>query len=189
MNVHVKGDVTRIGNWMQTAYGGEFYPLDARAHEIYIEDIASSLSKQCRFAGHTAEFYSVAEHCVLVSRRAPKELRLTALLHDASEAYLVDVPRPIKASLTNYMEIEARLMATIAERFGTIWPLPAEVKRLDNAILADERDQAMVVPPRDWGLAEPPLGVMLEFWLPDEAEQQFIEAFYEYGGDRCGVTL
>lgn len=183
----VKGSPDRIGNWMQTASGLEFYPLDPRPHEIRIGDIAASLSKQCRFAGHTTRFYSVAEHCVLMSRGAPYDLRLTALLHDASEAYLIDVPRPIKSSLANYTTLEAFLMLAISEQFGTIWPLPAEVKRRDNAILQDERTQAMGPAPRDWGLTEEPLGVLLRFWSPDRARDEFLNAFYEYGGSH-GVT-
>jgi uncharacterized protein len=187
----IKGDVTRVGNWMQTATGGEFYPLDPRADEINIYDIAASLSKQCRYAGHCLAFYSVAEHCVLMARGAPGDLQLTALMHDASEAYLVDVPRPVKASLPNYDTIEAFLMMRIAERFGFAWPLPAEVKRRDNAILHDEMLQVMTTPPRDWGLTEPPLGVMVRFWTPNQAEDEFLRAFYEYGGDdevTTGVT-
>ena len=86
----------RVGDWIQTMSGVIFYPLDPRPEEIRIEDIAHALSHQCRFAGHCREFYSVAEHSVRVSRELPQEFMLWGLLHDASEAYLVDLPRPIK---------------------------------------------------------------------------------------------
>lgn len=169
----------RAGDWMQTSSGSVFWPLDPHADEVHIEDIAAALSMLCRYGGHCHTFYSVAEHCVLLSRAAPKHLKFEVLMHDASEAYLQDVIRPIKSSLTNYRAIEFALEKVIAEKFGLTWPMPDEVKRLDNAILADERDQAMRTPPREWGLTEPALGVNLEFWTPSRAEQEFTRAFYE----------
>jgi hypothetical protein len=173
---------TRKGDWMQTASGVEFYPLDPRPEEIHITDIAHALSMSCRYGGHCKRFYSVAEHCVLMAERAPEHLRLCALMHDASEAYLSDVIRPIKPSLTGYHAIEERMMQVIAGKFGFSWPMPAEVKRLDEAILADERDQNMTRPPRDWQLREPALGVKLRYWSPIDAAWQFENAFYHYGG-------
>jgi hypothetical protein len=170
------------GDWMQLASGRQFFPLDPRPEEIFIDDIAASLSKLCRFGGHTRRFYSVAEHCVHVANAAWPQIALDALLHDASEAYLSDVIRPIKPFLSNYREIEERLEAAIAERFRLDWPMPAEIKRLDNAILADERDQAMATPPADWRLPEPPHGVTLQFWSPEKAEYEFLAAFRRLAG-------
>lgn len=176
---------SRTGDWMQTASGRAFYPLDPRPEEIHIEDIAAALSKLCRYGGHCKRFYSVAEHCVLMAHAAPDGFRLSALLHDASEAYLSDVIRPVKRHLTNYEAIEAELERAIARRFCLAFPMPAEVKRLDNAILADERDQAMLAPPCEWGLTEPALGVTLQFWTPEKAEYEFLAAFRRYGGHWC----
>lgn len=173
------------GDWMQTATGGQMHPLDPRPEEIHIADIAHALSQLCRFSGHCLRFYSVAEHCVLMAREAPDEYKLTTLMHDASEAYLADVIRPIKPFLTNYHDIEARLETVIAERFNYPWPMPAEVKRLDNAILADEMAQNMAPPPVDWRLPELPLGVRLQFWAPEKAEFEFRAAFTQYGGHFC----
>src|SRR5690606_29748913 len=99
---------TRKGDWMQTFTGRRFWPLDPRPDEICIEDIAHALSMQCRYAGHCLSFYSVAEHSVLLSQHVAEPFRRWALLHDASEAYLVDVPRPIKGDLSNYRAVEAR---------------------------------------------------------------------------------
>lgn len=178
----------RKGDWMQTASGRQFWPLDPRPEEIHIEDIAAALSKLCRYGGQIRveiDHYSVAEHCVHVAGCAPPELQLAALLHDASEAYLSDVIRPIKPHLTNYLEIEARLERAISDRFGIVCPMPTEVKRLDTAILADERDQAMAPPPVPWPqTTEPPLGVRLEFWTPERASGLFLSTFYFYGGRR-----
>lgn len=176
---------SRRGDWMQTVSGVEFYPLDPRPQEIHIEDIAHSLSMLCRYGGHSHTFYSVAEHCVHVANAAPDELKLTALMHDASEAYLTDIIRPVKPFLSNYISFENRLMRAIADRFDFQWPMPPEVKRLDNAILVDERDQAMTRPPRDWNLPEPALGVELQFWTPQKARYEFLASFQRFGGHIC----
>jgi hypothetical protein len=174
------------GGWMQTYTGGPFWPLDPRHSEIRFDDIAGSLSKLCRFNGHCVRFYSVAEHCVHVAKAAPVGLQLTALMHDASEAYLADVPRPIKPHLPGYYKIEDALSAVIAQRFDLVHPLPPEIKRLDTAALGAERAQNMAhmdVPPALWGDVEPPLpGMVLQFWDPARAKYEFATAFYRYGG-------
>jgi hypothetical protein len=176
-------ELARKGDWMQTYSGAQFWPMDPRASEVRVGDIAAALSKLCRYGGQCNRFYSVAEHCVHVANYAPEGLKLAALMHDASEAYLSDVIRPIKSFLTNYLEIEAGLERVIAERFRLTWPMPAEVKRLDTAILADERDQAMAPPPVPWSqTTEPALGVTLQFWTPEVAQTEFLNAFYYYGG-------
>lgn len=173
----------RRGDWMQTASGRQFWPLDPRPEEIVIGDIAQALSQLCRYGGQSIRFYSVAEHCVHVANHAPTELKLTALLHDASEAYLCDIIRPIKSFLTNYLEIEAGLERAIAERFGLVYPWAPEVKRLDTAILADERDQIMAPPPVPWHqTTESALGVTLQCWTPKRARAEFLMAFRRYGG-------
>lgn len=89
-----------MGNeWIQTFTGKKVFPLDIRAQQICIQDIAHALSLKCRFGGHCRTFYSVAEHSIRVSRIVPKHLKLIALLHDAAEAYLPDVCAPIKSLL------------------------------------------------------------------------------------------
>lgn len=111
---------------------------------ICIEDIAHALSMQPRFGGHLPSFYSVAQHSASCCALAEKEYRLAALLHDASEAYLLDVPRPIKRRLANYMEIEHNLMQVIATKFGFEWPLPEAVKAIDEQMLQLEWDCLML---------------------------------------------
>ena len=176
----------RAGDWMQTRGGRQYWPLDPRACEVDIHDIAHALSKLCRYGGHTTEFYSVAEHSVLVARaqQCPPEYRLAALLHDAAEAYVTDIIRPIKPHLAGYSAIEAANMRAISERFAL--PTSAEcidaVKTLDNRILHDERDQAMATPPCDWNLPGFGLGVRLKFWSPREAAREFMTAFKQFGG-------
>ena len=166
--------------WVQTFSGGIFYPTDPRPDCINIRDIAHALGKKCRFNGHCLVFYSVAEHSVYVSRNVPREFALWGLLHDAAEAYLPDVPRPIKPILTNFSELEKKIMAAVIERFELDPPEEPEiVKRIDNAILADEQQQIMSDPPEDWFLPEPPLGVRIESWLPHKAIGEFLIRFAE----------
>lgn len=109
----------RRGDWLQTHTGVHFYPLDPRPEEIDITDIAHSLALQCRWAGHVKQHYSVAEHCVRVSRIVPKEDALWALLHDAAEAYLIDLPRPLKnlPEFSIYRMAENMIMTAVISRF------------------------------------------------------------------------
>jgi uncharacterized protein len=162
--------------WMQTYSGRKFYPLNPREQDIAIEDIAHALSLICRYGGHCLKFYSVAEHCVLMAAKALAPLKLTTLLHDASEAYLGDVIRPLKRNFTAYKAAEMAVEQVIASKFGTQFPLPKEVKALDEAILFDELEQNMSYPPEPWHVTKG-LGVKLQFWKPIRAEAEFLKAF------------
>lgn len=169
----------RQGDWMQTYTGRQFWPLDPEPAEIDILDIAHSLSMQCRYAGHCRNFYSVAEHCVLLSLAVEPEHAFWALMHDASEAYLVDIPRPVKPALVNYRNVEDRMMLAICARFGLAPDMPRAVKEADNRILADEAAQNMSRPPVPWADTGAPLGVTLQFWTPAKAQDQFMARFRE----------
>lgn len=168
--------------WIATFTGKPFNVIEPRADDVDIHDIAGALSKQCRYGGHTKKFYSVAEHCVHVARFATTERKLEALLHDGSEAYLLDIPRPIKKALPEYRIVEDRLMHVIGARYGFTWPVSAEVTDLDNRILHDEVLQLMVKPPVPWGIPGEPLGIGLPCWAPHQAYAEFIAAFHLYGG-------
>lgn len=111
---------------------------------ISIEDIAHALSHQCRFGGHLPKFYSVAQHSWLCETLIEPEHKLAALMHDASEAYLLDIPRPIKQRLSNYKEIEDGLMKMIAEKFQFEYPLHKRVKEIDKQMLQIEWDNLML---------------------------------------------
>ena len=114
--------------------------LDPDPSKICIEDIAHSLSQLCRFNGHTDKHYSVAQHCVLMSelKMIPDNLRMAALLHDASEAYLGDVVRPVKILLPYYQEIEEKFQAIIAEAFSIQFPFPQIIHEADEYMLKAE---------------------------------------------------
>ncbi|MBZ0268685.1 phosphohydrolase [bacterium] len=172
----------RRGGWIQTFTGKQFWPLDPRAEDVDIVDIAHALSLQTRYGGHCLRFYSVAEHSVHVASRVPDDLRLAALLHDASEAYLIDVPRPVKHSLAEYRGIEDRVMRAVFERFGIEFPLPDAIKAVDDRILLDELQQNMAAPPADWSVVGDPVGVSLCCWEPMRAKEEFSKMFLVYGG-------
>lgn len=118
------------------------------AMDIELCDVAHALSMLCRFNGHTNRFYSVAEHCLLMTRYAieagmgPREC-LTVLHHDDAEYIIGDLPRPIKMVMSQFKAMENEIDQAVAIRFGTIWPLPDFVKELDARILVDERMNLM----------------------------------------------
>lgn len=123
---------------IRTYTGKMINVLDPDPALICIEDIAHALSNQCRFSGHTSKFYSVAQHSVLCAKMVSSQFKLAALLHDASEAYLVDLPTPIKIAIPQYTEIEGNMMRVIANKFGFDYPLSAIVKYADKAALEIE---------------------------------------------------
>jgi hypothetical protein len=118
-------------------YSGKYVnPFNIREEDICIEDIAHALSLLCRFGGHCKKFYSVAEHSLLVSEiLMGGEFAFEGLMHDASEAYLVDMPSPIKELMPQYREIEHNLMLVIAKKYGFNWPVSQKVKTADRLSL------------------------------------------------------
>ena len=91
---------------------------------------------------------------MLVADLLPLKYQLWGLLHDAAEAYLPDVPRPVKPFMPGFDAIERRILECVAERFTLEWPMPKEVKRADNIALATERRDVMIASPHDWNLPE-----------------------------------
>lgn len=182
--------------WIQTFTGKAVDPLNLRPEDIDIRDIAHALSMQCRYAGHTKRFYSVAEHSALMCQyflaaywnegaveTSDEGLRLAkiALLHDATEAYLPDMVRPVKERMPEYQAAEDRAWSLIALKFGLPLQLPTEVKRADTMILNDERAELMCQPPKDWGIASTPLGVTITGWNPGVAERRFLSYASDLG--------
>ncbi len=168
-----------------TSTGKWFDILKPSPSIIELQDIASALSKLCRFGGHCSQFYSVAEHSILAAelmrqRHGSNQTLLRwALLHDASEAYVVDIPRPAKRQLGDYVRIEEAIQRAVAERFGLPWPMPKEVHEVDNDILSLElraympnQPDALLPPLPVVGLAD---GLPSEPLLPRNAELAFLE--------------
>lgn len=173
-------------DWLQTFTGRKFFPLDPKIEDICIEDIAHSLSMQCRFNGHSKQFYSVAQHsCAMVNCWFPKpeqkELAKYALLHDASEAYLSDVPRPLKQlpEFRFYREAEKSLSQMIYLRFGLNPFEPDEIKRADWEILCEEAMSPKIMSPLhpDWIARNKEAVVSFTPLPPERAEKIFLDKF------------
>ena len=174
---HIGDVLTRNGDWIQTYTGVCFYPLDPRPEDVRIEDIAHSLSMQCRFNGHCKWFYSVAEHSCNVSRMVPPEHALQGLMHDAAEAYLCDIPKPIKNDIPSYKIYEAKVEMAIAQKFDLRYPWNQEVKKADNRMLMEEA-HAMMIDPSWADKVENPV-VDFTFMNPKDAKEWFLERFNE----------
>lgn len=174
------------GDWMHTYTGKKFYPMNPRVEDICIEDIAHSLSLQCRYNGHVTRFYSVAEHCVHLSYSVSPANALWALLHDATEAYVGDMIRPLKKFMPEYVDAEDRVMVAIAQRFGLSLPvdgpliMPNEVKDADDRILLTERNSLMVKTDHKWVVDHlEPLPVTIFAWESLAAEFAYTLRFKE----------
>jgi uncharacterized protein len=151
--------------WIQTYTGRQFWPLDPNPEDVHIDDIAHALGNMCRFNGHCKRFYSVAEHSIGVTDvalRLPfaKQLDISAkvhyarlaLLHDATEAYLPDVTRPIKPSWPDFPVIEHRVLRAVLSAMDVPWNDEhwEHVKYADDIMLATEARDLMGRPPKRW---------------------------------------
>ncbi len=170
----------RVGDWIQTFTGRQFWPLDPRSEEVCIEDIAHGLSLICRFGGQCREFYSVAEHSCHAAARAPRGLSFAALMHDASEAYIADVCRPLKRCLHGYKEAETRILDVIGEKYGIKPDEFAAVKETDNRMLATEALALLPGGPQNWSYDPAPIAYRhftFDLLQPAEAERWFLNLF------------
>lgn len=161
-----------------TISGNLFDFLSPESSDFGIEDIAHALSQVCRFAGHTLAFYSVAQHCILVSHLVPAEDALAGLLHDGSEAFLGDITRPLKAYLPDYRAIEQRVEAAVCGRFG-VGLMPASVKWADRVALATEVRDLMPRCGNAWDhlVDVRPSPSRIVPMAPDCARRAFLERF------------
>lgn len=181
----------RNGESIQTFTGNQFYPMDPREDEIRIEDIAHSLSLQCRYAGHVKTFYSVAQHSVMVARIVPVQDALWGLMHDASEAYLVDLPAPIKRSSRlgeEYQKIESSIMALVAGRFGMSIAEPSSIKTADMRLLATEMRDLMGRTIASDAIYQP-LPWLIDPWSPERSEVEFLSMAHLLGVEEVACSI
>lgn len=168
---------------------GLYFDLDNVDYSrISIEDIAHALSNICRYTGHCAEFYSVAQHSVLVSYSVPRCDALAGLLHDASEAFIGDVSAPLKAMLPDYRAIERRVQVAVHRRFGLPDDLPSSVKWADRVLLRTEQRDLMGADAHLWAATEhvQPLPGKIEPFTPAESRDVFLERFRQLTGAAGG---
>lgn len=177
----------RHGPWFLSSRGEQLWPLDMRASDIHIEDIAHSLSLLCRFNGHCRDFYSVAQHSVLVSDVVPEEFALCGLMHDATEAYCGDLVRPIKKAIPMFEVLERDIWAAIAARFELPLDLPDAVKAADCRMLQTERRDLLVAHSWPWTFEQiangevDPYPFRVEPWSPQEAADRFLASYAVFG--------
>ena len=174
------------GHWITTYTGKKFHFLDPQPDEIDIIDIAHHLSLVCRFVGACREFYSVAEHSVRVAEIVPDEYKLHALLHDASEAYIPDLPRPEKAEIPKFKLIENVILQAIWDKYvPNNWRLDLRIiKEADNILLATEARDLMDNT-NDWAELPKPLIEIIQPLLSTEAERLFTYRFNKYREALC----
>ena len=167
-----------MSSLITTYTGKNVNPLDLRVDDICLSDIAHPLSMTCRFGGHCSKFYSVAEHSVLVSRLCPKEFALIGLLHDAAEAYLGDIPSPVKRLVPEFLEAEKRAEAVIALKFGIPQLMNHQVKVADSLALEIEKGKLLKGFPRIEGSKR------IRCLSPAQARDKFLARFTELTGGR-----
>lgn len=180
----------RIGDWMQTFTGKQFFPLDPRPEDFDIRDIAHALSMICRYGGHAKHFYSVAEHSWHISMHVSPEAALFGLMHDAAEAYLGDMVRPLKQNMQDFKQAESLVLSRMWEwlfNIGVRVPaytddrIEREVHEADNRILLNEKRVLLGKAPEPWFQETRfmPLEINhLLLWDPPVAERFWLDRFY-----------
>ena len=167
-----------VGPTIMLRSGAWFDFCAPASSDFTIEDIGHGLSNICRYSGQCKSFYSVAEHSILVSETAVG-FEFEALLHDAAEAFLGDITRPLKQMLPEYKRIEAEVERAILDRFGVIGSLPSQIKKADLRVLAAEQKQIMPEGTDGWvrGQKVDPAPIVVRHLPPDEAKRVFLERF------------
>lgn len=172
-----------LGDGIRLLSGALFDYAQPDKSDVLIDDIAAALSKVCRFAGHIHQFYSVAQHAVNASLIVAPEHAFDALMHDTAEAFTNDIPTPLKYAVPMFKELETRIEAAMAARFGFVFPLSDAVRLADAQMLSIEK-VALKRDYSEWGVLA---GIEtdsvehlvdLSPWSPDEANARFLERYY-----------
>lgn len=155
--------------WIATYTGKAFCYTQCHPQTICLADIVIALARMPRFLGHTPLFYSVAEHTYWVAQEVPPEHKLEALLHDASEAYMGDMPKPLKAMMPEYSALEDEVSRAIAFAFGATYPWPDSVKEADLRMLETEHRDLMYNSPPWSECFGKPFKRRVKCWSPKKA--------------------
>ena len=171
----------RTGDWTQIYNGKKFWPLDPRPEDVCIDDIAHALSMICRFGGHCNDFYSVAQHSVLVSQNIEEKYQLHGLLHDSAEAYIGDIVLPLKKYMKGIKEIEKKIEIAIFEHFGLVYSYNHKIKTADKIVLYTEMRDLMAEPPEEWQEYNEYIYLLLESRIiplnSKDSERLFLERY------------
>lgn len=174
-------------SYITTFTGKHFDPVNPDMSLVDIRDIAHALSLTCRGNGHVKTFFSVGQHCICCAKEAAargysKRVVLACLLHDASEAYLSDVPRPFKHTLPEYMTSEDRLLELIYKKFlgSSLSPTEAEaVGKIDNDMLYYDLQELLNECPKG---SPPDLLISLDYRVVpfEQVEQDYLKLYEKY---------
>jgi len=187
----IEGKTGVIGATCITRSGLYFDFVDPQPDQITIEDIAWGLSQTCRFGGQCLEYYSVAQHSILVSQIVPHEHRLAGLMHDAAEAYIGDMVGPLKQLIPDFKVIEKRIEAVIFAKFGIALPLDPSIKHADLRLLRTEQRDLTAGSGENWnGLDRyAPLPFPIRAMKPLAAFVAFLSLWDSYNGNAVGITI
>jgi hypothetical protein len=178
-------DPSRLGGSIQTYSGRIFYPLDPREAEITLSDVAHGLAHKARFTGHTKTFYCTAEHSVRVSKCVEMlggtlMQQFVALHHDDSDAYIPDVPTPLKVleEFKFFRNVEKKIEEACYRKFGCVVDDYSIVKKADIMLLLTEKRDLMPNQNKNWGkFKESPIPApyRIKPWTPTKAKKEYLK--------------
>lgn len=181
-----------MSEWIQTYTGRKFEFFNCKPEDLAIKDIARALSHICRFTGHVKQYYSVAQHSVLVSEQAKNPF--LGLMHDASEAFIGDMSRPLKHSLgktSRYHDADHHITRAMELRWRQLGVVTAEdkddLKNVDMRMLVTEAYDLLEGGPHPgWQINQqthPRYEFTITPWHPEEAMQRFLLRFQQLSGE------
>jgi hypothetical protein len=175
-----------MSHWIQTYTGHRVNVFDPKLDSIRLIDIAQGLSHTCRFSGQIPWHYSVGQHSLIMSTLVPPVFALEALMHDAAEAYLGDVPKPIKAGLPDYRRVSEIMEGAIAQKFRLAYPWPEAVHVADRRMVLTEA-AAFGRDTTGWGVDGVPYeGMVISPMRPDTVCEAFMARAMELIIQRAG---
>ena len=172
--------------WITTFSGKTFHVLDPQPNEVALEDVAHALALTNRFSGHTRFPYSVAQHSVLVSNVVPPELMLQGLLHDSAEAYITDIPTPLKKKLEDIQEIERRICIAVGDALGVNMELKSDAVKDADLRMFETECRDLMSNLRGYYHDVLPYDMAIVPWSWQEAKERFLWRFHTLKGLQRG---
>jgi hypothetical protein len=184
---HMAGEDTGRGFHVGTASGRPYWPLDPQEEDIHLPDLPIQLSRICRFNGalrpDIAGVYTVAQHLCYAHDVAPTELKLEALMHDAHEAYVHDIVKPLKLGLPDYQDVERLNEIVLRRKIGLPKKPSPEVKEIDKRLFATEKRDLCPKekPGLNWGKLAEPYPFTIKILTPMRARREMIARMKDHG--------